>query len=89
MHDKQYREYKSGLAKEQFLKDLEERRAKAGHAAAPSTPNTQSTPKTQNADDAAAVAYALYLAGKKPKEGIITLPEIRPTAWNHKHYTLK
>ena len=89
MHDKQYREYKSGLAKEQFNKDLAERRAKAGvQTVAPSIPSTPNTSKAQN-DDLAAVAYALYLAGKKPKEGIITLPEIHPTAWNHKHYTLK
>ena len=40
-------------------------------------------------NDLAAVAYALYLAGKKPKEGIITLPEVQRTAWNHKFYTLK
>ena len=95
MHDKQYREYKSGLAKEQFNKDLVERMMKAGKPipenlqqympAAPTTPTTQ----TSQNDDLAAVAYALYLAGKQPKEGIITLPTIRPTAWNHKHYTLK
>lgn len=30
MHERQYRDYKSGVAKERFLKDLEERRAKAG-----------------------------------------------------------
>jgi pyruvate carboxylase subunit B len=90
MHDKQYREYKSGLAKDQFNKDLAERRAKAGIQTAPSIPNTPSNQNTQKAnDDMAAVAYALYLAGKKPKEGIITLPEIHNTAWNHKYYTLK
>ena len=89
MHEKQYREYKSGLAKEQFNKDLAERRAKAGQAqAVPSIPNNPNTPKTQN-DDLAAVAYALYLAGKKPKEGIITLPRIHSTAWNNKHFVLK
>ena len=89
MHDKQYREYKSGLAKEQFNKDLAERQAKAGKAsvAAPAAPAAK--PADKNADELAAVAYALYLAGKKPKEGIITLPTIRPTAWNHKHYILK
>ena len=89
MHDKQYREYKSGLAKEQFLKDLEERRAKAGQApvAAPVAKSQESGVKSQ--DEMAAVAYALYLAGKKPKEGIITLPEVQRTAWNHKYYTLK
>ena len=89
MHEKQYREYKSGLAKEQFNKDLAERRAKAGQAqAVPSIPNNQNNQKNQN-DDLAAVAYALYLAGKKPKEGIITLPRIHSTAWNNKHFTLK
>ena len=87
MHDKQYREYKSGLAKEQFLKDLEERRAKAGHAAAPAAPAAK--PAAKSEDELAAVAYALYLAGKKPKEGIITLPEVHHSAWNHKFYTLK
>ena len=88
MHEKQYREYKSGLAKEQFNKDLAERRAKAGQAAAPSVPSNQNTQKAQN-DDLAAVAYALYLAGKKPKEGIITLPRVHSTAWNNKHFVLK
>ena len=89
MHDKQYREYKSGLAKEQFLKDLEERRAKAGQApvAAPVAKSQESGVKSQ--DEMAAVAYALHLAGQKPKEGIITLPEIHHSAWNHKYYTLK
>jgi hypothetical protein len=38
----------------------------------------------------AAVAMALHLAqGKQHKEGIIELPQIKPTAWNHKYYTLK
>ena len=91
MHDKQYREYKSGLAKEQFNKDLAERRAKAGQAvavaAAPAAPAAKPAAKAE--DEMAAVAYALYLAGKKPKEGIITLPHIKSTAWNHKFYTLK
>ena len=83
MHDKQYREYKSGLAKEQFNKELAQKR---GVAAAP-----QAAPDAtaKNEDELAAVAYALYLAGKKPKAGIISLPTIRPTAWNHKHFTLK
>jgi pyruvate carboxylase subunit B len=87
MHDKQYREYKSGLAKEQFLQDLEQRRAKAGQASAP-VPAAKPAAKS-NEDELAAVAYALYLAGKKPKEGIIALPRVRPTAWNHKHSTIK
>ena len=98
MHEKQYREFKSGQAKEQFNKDLAERMQKAGkevpenlrqylpQAAEPSAVSHQ--PSTGN-DDLAAVAYALYLAGKKPKEGIISLPEIHSTAWNHKYYVLK
>ena len=85
MHDKQYREYKSGLAKEQFLKDLAKRKGL--------TVESQKTAplkvESKNADDLAAVAYALYLAGKKPKEGIIALPKVHATAWNQKHYTLK
>ena len=88
MHDKQYREYKSGLAKEQFLKDLEERRAKAGVVAAPAVKSQEPKAKSQE-DEMAAVAYALYLAGKKPKEGIIALPKVHATAWNHKHYVIK
>ena len=87
MHDKQYREYKSGLAKEQFLKDLEERRAKAGHAQAAPTPAAKPAAKAE--DEIAAVALALHLAGMKPKEGIITLPYVRKTAWNNKYFTLK
>ena len=98
MHDKQYREYKSGLAKEQFNKDLAERMQKAGKPVPEElqkylqpqvqSDNVQST-KAAN-DDMAAVAYAMYLAqGKEHKEGIIELPEIHPTAWNHKYYTLK
>ena len=94
MHDKQYREYKSGQAKEQFNKDLAERMQKAGKPVPeelrqylPSQPSQPSAPNQSN--DEAAVAYALYLAGKKPKAGIITLPTIHPTAWNHKHYILK
>ena len=55
--------------------------------AVPMEESQESGVKSQ--DDLAAVAYALYMAGKKPKEGIITLPEIHSTAWNHKHYTLK
>ena len=95
MHEKQYREYKSGLAKEQFNKDLAERMLKAGKPVPENLQqyiqaSPQPSPEGKGAnDDLAAVAYALYLAGKKPKEGIITLPTIRPTAWNHKHYTLK
>jgi hypothetical protein len=53
-------------------------------------PQAAPAPEAANAnDDLAAVAYALHLAGQKPKEGIITLPEVHPSAWNHKYYTLK
>ena len=99
MHEKQYREYKSGLAKEQFNKELAQKRGAQQSArsdlqqpiANSQEPkaNNQSPITNHQSDDLAAVAYALYLAGKKPKEGIITLPSVRPTAWNHKHYTLK
>ena len=97
MHDKQYREYKSGIAKEQFNKDLVERMLKAGKPVPenlrqymPTAPEAKSQESgAKNQDELAAVAYALYLAGKKPKEGIITLPQIKSTAWNHKHYVLK
>ena len=90
MHDKQYREYKSGLAKEQFNKDLAERMAKAGKAPVAAQAEAKCEKAEAKAEnDLAAVAYAMYLAGKKPKEGIIALPRVRPTAWNHKHYTLK
>ena len=51
--------------------------------------NDQSPTANDQSADLAAVAYALYLAGKKPKAGIIALPRIKSTAWNHKHYTLK
>ena len=100
MHDKQYREYKSGLAKEQFNKDLAERMQKAGKpiptelqkylsTAAQTEDRPASPDRAQTDNDLAAVAYALHLAGKKPKQGIITLPRIKSTAWNHKYFTLK
>ena len=87
MHDKQYREFKSGLAKEQFNQDLIERMRKAGKP----IPESLLPKPEAGADDMAAVAMALHLAGKRPatKEGIIKLPTIHQTAWNHKHYTLK
>ena len=96
MHDKQYREYKSGIAKEQFNKDLAERMQKAGKEVPEelrkyiASPQPSTEGKGASADDMAAVAMALHLAqGKEHKEGIIELPQIRPTAWNHKYYTLK
>ena len=84
MHDKQYREYKSGLAKEQFNQDLAKRKGLANVQ----SDNVQGT-KDKSQDELAAVAMALHLAGKKQKPGTIALPVVRPTAWNHKHYVLK
>jgi pyruvate carboxylase subunit B len=98
MHDKQYREYKSGIAKEQFNKDLAERMQKAGKEVPvnlrqylPQAQMANDKPQMTNAaDDMAAVAMALHLAqGKQHKEGIIELPIVHSTAWNHKYYTLK
>ena len=98
MHDKQYREYKSGIAKEQFNKDLAERMQKAGKEVPenlrqylPQAQITNDELRMTNAnDEMAAVAMALHLAqGKQHKEGIIELPYIHPTAWNNKYYTLK
>ena len=82
MHEKQYREYKSGQAKEQFNKELAQKRGVKVESQEPRV-------KSQDNNDLAAVAYALYLAGKKQKEGTIALPEVHRTAWNHKFYVLK
>jgi len=87
MHDKQYREYKSGLAKEQFNQDLAKRKSLEVESGKLKVESSQ--PVAAKSDDKAAIAYALYLAGKKPKEGIIALPKVHATAWNQKHYTLK
>ena len=87
MHDKQYSEYKSGLAKEQFNQDLAKRKGLEMDNGKLKIENAQ--PAAAKSDDMAAIAMALHLAGKKPKEGIIALPRIKSTAWNHKHYTLK
>ena len=62
MHEKQYREFKSGQAKEQFLADLEQRKAKANQ---PSAVSGQPSASQKADDDLAAVAYALYLNGYK------------------------
>ncbi len=59
MHEKQYREFKSGQAKEQFLDDLAKRKAAAN---APSQPVAASAPNQANNDEAA-IAMALYLSG--------------------------
>ena len=94
MHDKQYREYKSGLAKEQFNKDLAERMQKAGK---PVPENLQKyiTPAPQPAaplsaaseDEKAAIAMALYKSQKPgPNPAAATLPEVRHTQW--KRFTI-
>ena len=99
MHEKQYREFKSGQAKEQFNKDLAERMRKAGKevpenlrqylepVAAPAAP-AAAQPASANADDMAAVAMALYMAGKQ-SGAAATLPQIHPTTWNNRAWTLK
>jgi len=92
MHEKQYREFKSGLAKEQFNKDLAERMLKAGKPVPENLQQylPQAQPEAQsNDDELAAVAMAMSMAGKAHKEGVIELPEVHSTAWNHKYYTLK
>ena len=98
MHEKQYREYKSGLAKEQFNQDLAERMQKAGkqvpeelqqYITSPQ-PSPQGREQKASEDEMAAVAMALHLAqGKEHKEGIIELPRVHSTAWNNKYFTLK
>ena len=96
MHDKQYREFKSGIAKEQFNKDFAERMQMAGKEVPEelrgylATQPAQPAVSTAANDDLAAVAMALHLAqGKQHKEGISELPNVHSTAWNHKYYTLK
>ena len=94
MHEKQYREFKSGQAKEQFNKDLAERMQKAGKEVPEELrqylPNVQrdDVPCTKGNDELAAVAYALHL-NEQAKRNAIKLPVIRPTAWNNKYLTLK
>ncbi len=64
MHEKQYREYKSGQAKEQFNNDLIERMKKAGKPIP-----EHLLPKKEEAkadDDMAAVAVALGMYYGKP-----------------------
>ena len=90
MHDKQYREYKSGQAKEQFNKDLAERMQKAGkpvpehlqqylpQQAAPAP----APAATASEDEKAAIAMALYKSRKPgPNPAAATLPEVRHTQW--------
>jgi len=84
MHDKQYREYKSGLAKEQFNQDLVERMRKAGKP----IPESLLPKPEAGEDDLAAVAMALHLTGKKAVSAI-KLPVIRPTAWNSKAWAMR
>ena len=92
MHDKQYREFKSGQAKEQFNKDLAERMQKAGKPvpeelqqylpkAEPVTANP--SPVTAATDDEmAAIAMALHKARRPgPNPAAATLPIIHTTQW--------
>ena len=79
MHEKQYREYKSGLAKEQFNQDLIERMRKAGKPIPESLLPKQ--PEISEDDELAAVAMALHMAQKQTLAPAATLPVIRSTAW--------
>ena len=82
MHDKQYREYKSGLAKEQFNQDLIERMRKAGK------PIPESLLPKPSADEAdlVAVAMALNLSSRPTEAPAATLPIIHSTAWKNYKY---
>jgi pyruvate carboxylase subunit B len=85
MHDKQYREYKSGLAKEQFNKDLVERMRKAGK---PVPEHLLPKPETSE-DELAAVAMAMHMAQQPTEAPAATLPVIRSTQWKRFNpYTL-
>jgi pyruvate carboxylase subunit B len=77
MHDKQYREYKSGLAKEQFNQDLVERMRKAGKP----IPEHLLPKQEATEDEKAAIAMALHLAQKPTVAPAATLPVIRNTSW--------
>ena len=79
MHEKQYREYKSGLAKEQFNQDWIERMRKAGKPIPESLLPKQ--PEISKDDELAAVAMALHMAQKQALAPAATLPVIRSTAW--------
>ena len=81
MHDKQYREYKSGLAKEQFNKDLAERKMKAGKAVPENLLQKTAAQSNASADEMAAIAMALYKAQKPTVAPAATLPVIRSTQW--------
>ena len=77
MHEKQYREFKSGQAKEQFNADLVERMRKAGKP----IPEHLLPKQEATEDEKAAIAMALHLAQKPTVAPAATLPVIRNTSW--------
>lgn len=84
MHEKQYREYKSGQAKEQFNQDLVERMTKAGKP----IPETL-LPKGKD-DDVAAVAAAIGLYYNTPKQAVFNgVVRRHATEWNRKGFGMR
>ncbi|MBQ0136996.1 MAG: oxaloacetate decarboxylase [Bacteroidales bacterium] len=82
MHEKQYREYKSGQAKEQFNKDLIERMTKAGK---PIPESLRPQPKAGEAD-MAAVAMALNMYNQDKNSEVKYVGRLQSTAWNAKKF---
>lgn len=95
MHEKQYREFKSGQAKEQFNKDLADRMRKAGKQV-PAELLAQIEPKQEEAaadNDMAAVAMALDMYYNKPVHSLLSNgngqandSRRHSTEWNRKIY---
>ena len=95
MHEKQYREFKSGQAKEQFNKDLAERMTKVGKPLPDYLKEALHPASTDNSDnnDMAAVAMALNLYYNQPTSLMRTQGSFNPydtrrhaTEWNRKIY---
>lgn len=82
MHEKQYREYKSGQAKEQFNKDLIERMTKAGK---PIPDSLRPQPKAEETD-MAAVAMALNMYEKEKNSAVKYIGRFQSSAWNAKKF---
>ena len=85
MHEKQYREFKSGQAKEQFNADLADRMRKAGKE----VPAELLPKKAESEDDIAAVATALSLYYGKPASNFRRIvPQVHHSEWNRKIYNM-
>ena len=86
MHEKQYREFKSGQAKEQFNADLADRMRKAGKTVPPELLPKKDTEE----EDMAAVAMSLdlYYGGKSKTVAPFrrVLQQHRQSDWNRKIY---